>query len=124
MMTEYYKVKNIKLFAKSIRKNVAFCFPKSYSAQIDELISVGQTENLIRQYAEISSNDEFLVSEDNYNLIFDNIKAWLYNSSLSKLASSGEIECAWDDEINEMIFWHIKSSEEFHIASCSRNNYE
>jgi hypothetical protein len=115
-MTDYYKIKNINLFSKSIRKNVSLCFPDSYSTQIDQLISVGQTENLVRQYSEISSNDEFLVSEDNYNLIFDNIKAWIYNRSLSKLASSGEIECAWDSESDEMIFWHPESNETFNIV--------
>jgi hypothetical protein len=123
-MTDYYKIKNINLFSKSIRKNVALCFPDSYSTQIDELISVGQTENLVKQYSEISSNDEFLVSENNYNLIFDNIKAWIYNRSLSKLASSGEIECAWDSESNEMIFWHNESLATFNIAYSPKNNYE
>ena len=115
MMNNYIKIKNLKLFSKSIRKNVVTIFPKQYSYQIDSLISVSQTEKLVRQYIEPGYNDEFILSDENYDLLCNTIKKWIYNSSLSLVASSGIIECAWEDESNEMIFWHPESNETFNI---------
>ncbi len=115
-MSNYIKIRNLKLFTKSIRKNVVMVFPRKYSYQIDNLISLSQTENLVRQYIEPGYNDEFILSDENYDLLCDKIKKWIYNSSLSLVASSGTIECAWDDQSNEMFFWHPESNETFNIA--------
>ena len=112
-MTNYIKIRNLKLFINSIRKNAAMVFPESYYEQIDDLISLSQTENLARQYIEPGYNNEFILSDKNYNLLCEEIKKWIYNSSLSLVASSGNIECAWDDDSNEMIFWHPESHETF-----------
>ena len=53
-MSNYLTIKNIKLFTKSIRKNVVMIFPRSYYHQVDRLISLEQTENLVREYIEPS----------------------------------------------------------------------
>ena len=91
-------------------------FPREYYYQVDNLISLSQTEKLVRQYIEPGYNDEFILSEDNYDLLCDELKKWIYNSSLSAVASSGIIDCAWDDQSNEMFFWHPESNETFNIA--------
>ena len=116
MMTNYIKIRNLKLFTKSIRKNVVLVFPKEYYYQVDNLISLSQTENLVRKYIEPGYNDEFILSDENYDILCNTIKKWIYNSSLSLVASSGTIECAWDDKSNEMFFWHPESNETFNIA--------
>jgi hypothetical protein len=116
MMSNYIKIRNLKLFTKSIRKNVVWVFPREYYYQIDNLISLSQTENLVRKYIEPGYNDEFIISDDKYDILCDEIKKWIYNSSLSLVASSGAIECAWDDQSNEMFFWHPESNETFNIA--------
>ena len=113
MMTNYIKIRDLKLFSKSIRKNVVMVFPRKYSYQIDNFISLSQTEKLVRQYIEPSYNNEFILSDENYDLLCNEIKKWIYNASLSLVASSGIIECAWNDESNEMIFWHPESNETF-----------
>ena len=115
-MTNYIKIRNLKLFTKSIRKNMVMVFPKAYFRHIDNLISLYQTENLVRNHIEPGYNDEFIISEENYHLLCDEIKKWIYNSSLSLVALSGKIECAWDDDSNEMFFWHPESNETFNIA--------
>lgn len=112
-MSNYLTIKNIKLFTKSIRKNMVMGFPRSYYYQVDNLISLSQTEKLVRQYIEPGYNDEFILGDENYDLLCDEIKRWIYNSSLGLAASSGIIECAWDDESNEMVFWHPESNETF-----------
>ena len=113
MMNNYLTIRNIKLFTKSIRKNTIMVFPRSYHYQVDRLISLAQTESLVREYVEAGYNDEFIISGENYDHLCDEIKKWIYNSSLSQVASSGKIECAWDNDSNEMIFWHLESNETF-----------
>lgn len=112
-MSNYFNIRNIKLFTQSVRKNVVMIFPRSYFYQVDNLISLNQTENLVRKYIEPGYNDEFIISETNYNYLCTEIQKWIYNSSLNLVASSGKIECAWDDDSNEMIFWHPESEETF-----------
>lgn len=114
-MSNYLKIRNTKFFAKSIRKNVAMIFPESYSDQLDSLISINQTEILAKKYIEPAYNDDFIISDRNYDMLFDEVKKWIYNRSLSQLASSDNIECAWDDDSNEMIFWDPKSNHTFNI---------
>ncbi len=115
-MSNYLTIRNIKLFTKSIRKNVIMIFPRSYYHEVERLISLAQTENLVRKYIEPGYNNEFIISERNYDILCDEIKKWIYNSSLGIVASSGKIECAWDDDSNEMFFWHPESNETFNIA--------
>ena len=112
-MSNYIKIRNLKLFTKSIRKNIVMVFPRRYSYQIDNLISLSQTEQLVRKYIEPGYDGEFILSDKNYDLLCNEIKKWIYNTSLSLVASSGIIECAWNDESNEMIFWHPESNETF-----------
>jgi hypothetical protein len=114
-MSNYTTIRNIKLFTKSIRKNVVMIFPRSYHNVVDSLISLEQTESLVRKYIEPSYNDEFIISEDNYDMLCNEIRNWVYNSSLSQAASCGTIECAWDDDINDMVFWHPESTETFSV---------
>lgn len=116
MMSNYIKIRNLKLFSKSIRKNVVMVFPRRYYYEVDNFLSLSQTEQLVRKYIEPGYNDEFVLSDDNYDLLCDELKKWIYNSSLSLVASSGKIECAWDDESDEMIFWHPESNETFNIV--------
>jgi hypothetical protein len=115
-MNNYITIKDIRLFAKSIRKNAVMVFPKSYHDQIDNLISVVQTENLAKKYIEPGYDNKFLITEYDYNNLSNEIKKWIYNSSLSQAASSGEIECSWDDNSNNMFFWHQESQETFNIV--------
>lgn len=92
-------------------------FPQAYFDQIDNLISVEQTYNLALKYLEPGYDNEFIISQDNYDLLCNEIKKWIYNRSLSMVASSGEIECIWDDDANEMLFWDPESNETFNTVN-------
>jgi hypothetical protein len=48
------------------------------------------------------------LDEKSYEKLFDAMRTRIYNSGLSKLSASGHLECAWDEEKNEMVFWSIK----------------
>ena len=46
-----------------------------------------------------------LLNEDCNEQIFLETASWINNVGLAKLAGKNLIECAWDDELNEMVFW-------------------
>jgi len=52
-----------------------------------------------------SENDEPLINFEVFHTIFNSVLQRVQNGALSKLAAEGYLECAWDDDLNEMIFW-------------------
>jgi len=46
-----------------------------------------------------------LLNEDRNQKIFDEATIWIHNIGIAKLAAQDLVECAWDDELNEMVFW-------------------
>ena len=63
------------------------------------------------QYEVVSftKDDKYIINEDIFDKIFDDVRNQLYQSTMSQLASKGYIECAWDDEEDKMIFWIDKA---------------
>jgi hypothetical protein len=50
-------------------------------------------------------NDRPLLDEDSNEKIYEYTVIWIHNVGLAKLAAKGLVECAWDENINEMVFW-------------------
>jgi hypothetical protein len=111
MTNDVYSVTDLQKYAESIRKNAALSFAEYADENLDEFISIGQVINIIiaNSIGE-DEDDNLLIDENSYNKMFDEVRVWLYNVGLAKLASAGRVECAWDNDANEMIFW-ISSSE-------------
>ena len=116
-MSDVYSINNLKLYAESIRKNAALSFCENYSENLYDYISIGQMIDIMKQNS-IGMDDDgnYLIDEDSYDLIFDETRTRLYNVGLTKLAAEGKIECAWDDDKNEMIFWEKDSKTIFNSA--------
>lgn len=80
---------------------------------LDEFISINQLTNLVRsECIGFDDEDRPLLNETVNAKIFDSVVAWIYNVGLAKLAAQDLIECAWDDETNEMIFWSKKNKDQ------------
>jgi hypothetical protein len=110
-MSEIYSISDLNRYAESIRKNAALSFTEFYDENLDDFISIVQTTNLIKSNCIGEDEDgNLLIDEDSYNRTFEEVTMWLYNVGLAKLAAEGRVECAWDDKLNEMVFW-ISSSE-------------
>ena len=50
-------------------------------------------------------DNKYLIDEDGYNNVFEEIREWIYQVGLCKLAARGSLECSWDSDLNEMVFW-------------------
>lgn len=101
-----YSINDLQGFAEGIRDGAAKSFSENYTENLDEFVSIEQVINLIKQHSlEVDEDSNLIISERIFDQIFDALREWLYGVGLSKLASKGYIECAWDDTINEMVFW-------------------
>lgn len=110
-MSDIYSINDLDRYAESMRKNAALSFTEFYNENLDDFISINQTVNLIQSNSVGEDEDgNLLIDEDSYNKTFEELRIWLYNVGLAKLAAANKVECAWDDKLNEMVFW-IPSSE-------------
>jgi hypothetical protein len=106
MSDNIYAITDLDGYASSIRESVAHSFAEEYTENLDEYITIDQAKNIIVAYS-LGQDEEnnYLVDEESFNDAFDDIREWFYEAGLSKLAAKGLVECAWDDDLNQMIFW-------------------
>ena len=106
-MSEVYSIMDMERYATSLRANAAMTYAKSdITTRLDEYITIPQVCTLIdNNIVGHDDEDRPLIDENGYNTIFEEIRIWLYNASLARLAANDEVQCAWDDELNEMVFW-------------------
>jgi hypothetical protein len=80
---------------------------------LDEYISLKQMTNLVEEFC-LGHDDEDrpLLDEDTNEQIFEETAIWIHNIALAKLAAQDLIECAWDDKVNEMVFWQKETKKE------------
>lgn len=112
---ETYSIIDLNGYAQTIRENAAKSFTQEYSENLDEFITIQQIIGLINEY-NVGRDEEnnYLITESNFNDIFESVRDRLYTVGLARLAAKGLVECAWDDETNDMVFW-LSSAGEKHI---------
>lgn len=97
-------------FIGHIRNGAAQSISENYTDNLDDFITLSQVKNLVIDHSMgIDENGYHLITENIFDDIFENIRHSIYQSGLSKLAAQNLIECAWDDETNEMVFWTKQS---------------
>lgn len=103
---EHYSIIDMEGYASAIRDGAARSFAEDYSENLDNIISLQQITNLVEQHS-LGQDEEgyHLINEEVFDFIFEEVRVWIYEVGLAKLAAKGFVECAWDDEANEMVFW-------------------
>lgn len=122
---ESYSIIDLEGYAKAMRDGAASSFEKHYTENLDEFISIGQVINMIKKY-NLGLDDEgnYLINEQIFDDVFNDIRDWLYGVGLAKLASKGFVDCSWDDESNEMVFWLANKDKTKIPAKPSQDNDE
>jgi hypothetical protein len=105
-MNDIYTITNLNGYAEQVREAAAKSLSENYNDNLDDYITINQVINLVKKEC-VGFDEEGrpILDQDTNETIFDNVVVWLHNVGLAKLASIGLIECAWDDNANEMIFW-------------------
>ena len=101
-----YAISNLDAYADEMRVAAANSISKDYSENLDDFISITQVTNLIKKNSlGMDQEGYYIINEDIFDIIFDTLRDWLYGVALAKLAAKGFVECAWDNDSNEMVFW-------------------
>lgn len=98
-----YEIKHLNKFAKSLGKMVAKDMGFSHH-QLIHYITVGNIKNLIKQYCHTNKYGQLLIDEEQTSQVCSEIFDWLIGVDLAKLAAADELDCYWDDKINQMVF--------------------
>jgi hypothetical protein len=122
---ESYSVIDLEGYAKAMRDGAASSFEKDYTENLDEFISIGQVINMIKKNnLGLDEEGNYLINEQIFDDVFNDIRDWLYGVGLAKLASKGFVDCSWDDESNEMVFWLANKDKTNIPAKPSQDNDE
>lgn len=106
-MKKTYTIEDLSGYAESIREDAAREHSEDFTENLDDFISMGQVLNIIEEYAiGVDEFGNYIITEDIHFQCAEEINKWIYYAGVSKLCASNHIECAWDSELNEMIFWH------------------
>jgi|688.fasta_scaffold257332_5 hypothetical protein len=120
---ESYSVIDLEGYAKAMRDGAASSFEKDYTENLDEFITIGQVINMIKKNnLGLDEEGHYLINEDIFEDVFNNIRTWLYEVGLCKLAAKGFVDCSWDDESNEMVFWLANKDKTEIPAKPSKDN--
>lgn len=60
---------------------------------------------LIKQKHKVSGDTRYLVNDEKYMLILEELNTRLVSNLLNSLVNKGLVESAYDDESNDFVFW-------------------
>jgi hypothetical protein len=122
---ESYSIIDLEGYAKSMRDGAASSFEKDYTENLDDFISITQVINMIKKNnLGLDEEGNYLINEEIFDDMFNDIRDWLYGVGLAKLAAKGFVDCSWDDESNEMVFWLANQDKTGIPAKPSKDNDE
>ena len=105
-MSEIYAIVDLDGYVREMRDAAAKTLAEDHDENLDEFVSVNQMINLVKsECVGFDDNDRPMLNEDANEMIYEKTVAWIHNAGLAKLAAQGLIECAWDSNLNEMVFW-------------------
>lgn len=107
MNEEVYAIVDLDGYVSQMREAAASSLSNDYkNDDLDSYITLKEMENIVYNEC-IGFDDENrpIMDEDSNENVFDKTVAWIHNIGLAKLASQDLIQCAWDDKLNEMVFW-------------------
>jgi hypothetical protein len=105
-MDKSYAIIDLDGYVTEIRRAAADSIASDNNENLDDYITLDQMKGLVEQWS-LGKDDEdrLILNEDANQNIFEDTRIWISNVGLAKLASEDLIECAWDNDSNEMIFW-------------------
>lgn len=108
-MSEVHAIMNLERYAIYIRRRAAISFSEQYEEDLDDFVTVKQTMDMIVGHSiGQDENGLYLINEESHKDLFEEVRLRIYNAGLSKLAAKDMLECAWDDNKGEMVFWAKK----------------
>lgn len=113
MSDQVYAVTDLQGYVSQMRNVAAESLSEnSENDNLDSYISLDQMIGIVKsQSLGTDEENRYLLNEKANEKIFEEAAIWIHNVGLAKLAAKDLIECAWDDELNEMVFWSKESKQ-------------
>jgi hypothetical protein len=115
MQEEVYAITDIDGYVSQMREAAAKALSEDGDKDdLNSYISLNQMIGLVKEYClGFDNQNRPLLDEKSNEKIFEETSVWIHSIGLAKLASKDLIECAWDNDSNEMIFWskEVKKNE-------------
>jgi hypothetical protein len=113
---EVYCIVNLERYATHLRRNAAESFTERVLEETEQDLESYVTNKQMMSLVEESSigkdkEGRILLDDKSYENLFEKVRTRIYNAGLSKLAAKDMLQCAWDDKINQMVFWSEESEE-------------
>lgn len=123
MKQQWYSITDFDLFIQSTRILVYSMFGdkdcdiatmnlhmedlnESEQKEINICLSFNETMSIAKNYVKlIKKNKTYAISESKYMKLIESLNARLVSNLLNKLANEGILESAFDEEINDFVFW-------------------
>ena len=104
---EFYSISDINSYCNETRTLVASDFSGDITdKELDEYISISQVEKFVNEFCDDHDEDGLpIICEESHNEICDAILTRIQNVGLAKLAANGTINVAFDEKLNDFIFW-------------------
>lgn len=102
----FFSIVNMKEYCNSIVDTIAQEMKIDLKNEILEFVSLKQIEGIVNENCiEHNEENQPIINVESHIKILDDVYTIVQSTALSQLAADGYLECAWDEEINDMIFW-------------------
>lgn len=107
MSDQVYSIYDINGYVSQMREAAAKSISEdSINDDLNTYITIDQMMGLVKSNClGYDENNNPLLNEKSNEQIYEEAAVWIHNVGLSKLSAKDLVECAWDDELNEMVFW-------------------
>jgi len=104
---KFYSITDLEEYCRHTRLLVGSDFGDNITdKELNNYISMGQVEKIVDELCE--DHDESgspIISEESHNEICKAILTTIENVGLAKLAADGTLQVAFDEKLNDFIFW-------------------
>ena len=122
-MSELYAIIDLEGYATQMREAAAKSICDTSEDDLNGYISLNQIFGLVKEHCHgYDDEDRPLLNEDSNEQIFEDIAIWIHDVGLAKLAAQDLIECAWDNDQNEMVFWAKENKVDTNESSKPKRN--
>ena len=112
MSDQVYSIYDVNGYVSQMREAAAKSISEdSINDDLDTYITIDQMMGLVKSNClGYDENNNPLLNENSNEKIYEEAAVWIHNVGLSKLSAKDLVECAWDDELNEMVFWQKETA--------------
>lgn len=113
--TENFAITDLIGYCHAVRAGVSEECQEDFG-DLNQFITIPQIINIVKKSAVAINEDGIvIINHEIHEYIWEEVAQRMMNCAISKLCAADTLECAWDDEIGEFVFWkkdHAENKQE------------